>query len=163
MKIRIIGHAGSGKTTLSKEIAASYGYTAIPLDSFLREKDKRKRKYNLNKRMSEHESWVIEGVHEQKWCRDSFTEADFVIILDYPLYIVQYRVIKRTLQRRRKATKERKKFLKKRANSLLKWNRKFTQRMPRLKEKIYDYNSNTFVIRSPRDVERVKTIISFYI
>ena len=162
MKIRIIGHAGSGKTTLSREIAKTYGYTHIPLDSFIREKDKKIRKYNLHQELSLHEHWVVEGVHEQQWCRDTFTTADFVIILDFPLPLVQYRVLKRTFQRRRKASKQRKQFLRKRALSLFKWNRKFSERLPRLTERIYDYNPNTFVIHSPKDLERIKTIIRFY-
>ncbi|MBE9389821.1 hypothetical protein [Vagococcus salmoninarum] len=162
MKIRIIGHAGSGKTTLSKELSQEYGFSNIPLDSFLKQKDKKKRKRMLSTQLNKQDSWIVEGVQAQYWCKATFTEADIIIVLDYPLYIVQYRVIKRAITARKNATKERKKFLTKRAKSLLKWNRKFSQKLPKLKSKLYKHNSNLYIIRSPRDIDRVKTIIGFY-
>lgn len=162
MKIRIIGHAGSGKTTLSKDLQTEYGFTSIPLDSFLKQKDKKKRRRKLHDEMNKHDSWIIEGVQEQRWCRQTFTEADLVIVLDYPLFVVQYRVIKRTVLGMRKASKDRKKFLLKRAVALLKWNRRFSKNMAKLKKRLYEFNTNLYIIQTPKDVDRVNTIIGFY-
>lgn len=162
MKIRIIGHAGSGKTTLSKDLQTEYDFPSIPLDSFLKQKDKKKRRRNLHNEMNKFDNWVIEGVQEQRWCRQTFTSADLIIVLDYPLYVVQYRVLKRTIIGMHKASKDRKKFLLKRAIALLKWNQRFSKGMPKLKKKLYELNSNLYIIQTPKDIARVNTIIGFY-
>lgn len=45
-------------------------------------------------------AWIIEGVHNEEWVEQSFSNADLIIFLNTNYYIRIYRIIKRfTLQK----------------------------------------------------------------
>ncbi|MBP2966654.1 hypothetical protein J8385_18935 [Acinetobacter baumannii] len=96
MKIRIIGYAGSGKTSLTIKLQEKYYIQGISLDDYLKIKNKDKRFTTLNERLNELDSWIVEGVQVSSWTIKSFRDADLIVVLDYPIYITQYRVFKRT-------------------------------------------------------------------
>ncbi|MGX7058328.1 AAA family ATPase [Vagococcus humatus] len=163
MKIRIIGPSGSGKTTLGKQLSKKHKIPCLSLDTFLREKNKKNREKSLQHFLSQHDAWIIEGVQDRPWCQDTFKEADIILFLDYPLLLVQYRVFKRTLTRMKKKNWKRKKFLLKRMFNLFKWNRRFYKKKSHVKKKIFKLNPNYFIIHSPKERERIDTIISYYL
>ncbi|MEG2937836.1 MAG: hypothetical protein RR812_05445, partial [Vagococcus sp.] len=76
MKIRIIGYAGSGKTSLTIKLQEKYIIQGISLDDFLKIKDKEQRMTALNKRLDGLNSWIIEGVQVSTWTTRSFHDAD---------------------------------------------------------------------------------------
>lgn len=96
MKIRIIGYAGSGKTSLTLSLQEKYLIQGISLDDFLKIKDKNQRMTSLNARLETLDAWIVEGVQVSPWTNKSFHDADLIVVLDYPLYITQFRVVKRT-------------------------------------------------------------------
>ena len=98
MKIRIIGYAGSGKTSLAIKLQEIYQIQGISLDDYLKIKNKEQRFHELNHRLKELDHWIVEGVQVSQWTKQSFREADLVVILDYPIYICQYRVCKRAIR-----------------------------------------------------------------
>ena len=88
-KILIIGNSGSGKTWLSKRIAAAYGIPHIPLDSiFWKPGGYNSKRNDLEiendlKQIQESNSWIVEGVFGH--LADRFVSfADSLIYLDLP-------------------------------------------------------------------------------
>ncbi len=97
MKILVIGNAGSGKSTLSKQIAKHYELECFSLDKIVWKERWKKAPRNeqaskINKLIAK-SSWVIDGVDY-----DILKAADKVIFLDIPRRICFYRVTKRNIR-----------------------------------------------------------------
>lgn len=161
MKIRIIGYAGSGKTSLAIRLQEKYIIQGISLDDFLKIKDKEQRMAVLNKRLENLDSWIIEGVQVSPWTTTSFQDADLIVVLDYPIYISQFRVFKRTCSQifdsNRTWTQKRKTF--KRMFKLFKWNNRFKKRLPSIKGNLYNQSSKIMILESPQNETRLHQYI----
>ena len=106
-KIHIIGSVGSGKTTLAKELSEKFDIPYFELDNVVwirqnsgdsRRTDQQKVDYLQNIILTK--AWIIEGVHNEDWVAQSFSNADLIIFLDTNYFIRIYRIIKRfTLQK----------------------------------------------------------------
>ncbi|MGE7917072.1 DNA topology modulation protein FlaR [Lysinibacillus xylanilyticus] len=106
-KIHIIGSVGSGKTTLAKELSTKLNIPYYELDNVvwirqisgdIRRTEQQKVDYLNNIILTE--AWIIEGVHNEDWVAQSFSNADLIIFLDTNYFIRSYRIIKRfTLQK----------------------------------------------------------------
>lgn len=106
-KIHIIGSVGSGKTTLAKELSEKLNIPYYELDNVvwirqnsgdIRRTDQQKVDYLQNIILTK--GWIIEGVHNEEWVAQSFSNADLIIFLNTNYYIRIYRIIKRfTLQK----------------------------------------------------------------
>ena len=100
-RIVIIGSAGTGKSTLAKDLGQILGLPVYHLDSFLwnpgwiqtpaEELDQTIKKLVLNN------NWIIDGNYSRTM-DIRFHEADTIIFLDYPIYLNLYRVLKRRIQ-----------------------------------------------------------------
>ncbi|MFJ8102537.1 AAA family ATPase [Lysinibacillus sp. NPDC096212] len=106
-KIHIIGSVGSGKTTLAKELSTTLNIPYYELDNVvwkrqnsgdIRRTEQQKVDYLNNIILTE--AWIIEGVHNEDWVAQSFSNADLIIFLDTNYLIRIHRIIKRfTLQK----------------------------------------------------------------
>ncbi|MFJ6210640.1 DNA topology modulation protein FlaR [Lysinibacillus sp. NPDC092081] len=106
-RIHIIGSVGSGKTTLAKELSATLNIPYYELDNVvwirqnsgdIRRTDPQKVDYLNNIILTN--AWIIEGVHNEDWVAQSFSNADLIIFLDTHYFIRTFRIIKRfTLQK----------------------------------------------------------------
>src|SRR5687768_5884942 len=101
-RIMIVGSSGSGKTTLAKKIAAALGIPHIELDAlYWQENWKRPPPERFCGWVSDAlqgERWVVDGNHTE--VRDiTWTRADTLIWLDYPLRVVFSRLGRRTFKR----------------------------------------------------------------
>lgn len=104
VKIRIVGGAGSGKTTLAMQIAKKYKIPHYDLDdiffadgrdySKFREGDERDR---LLLKILKKRDWIIEGTYTKEWALPTFKQADKVIYISSPLIVREYRIAKRWL------------------------------------------------------------------
>ena len=101
-RVSVVGNSGSGKTTMSRELAAALnvplleldsifhlpGWTELPADEFRRQVD----------RFTSGDAWVVDGnysaVRLLVWAR-----VDTVVWVDPPDPVVMARVIRRTLRR----------------------------------------------------------------
>ena len=92
-KILITGNAGSGKTTLSDEVAKLLNIReVIHLDPFVWEKNWKPVKKEIKEQkfaeIIKKNVWVVDGVS-----KTILHEADTVIFLDYPRYLCCFRVL----------------------------------------------------------------------
>ncbi len=94
MKILITGNAGSGKTTLSKQVSKKLGLKQYGLDKIVwKERWQKIPSGERNKKIAElvkKKSWVIDGVDFQ-----AMKVADIVVFLDFPRRICYWRILKR--------------------------------------------------------------------
>jgi adenylate kinase family enzyme len=102
VKIRICGGAGSGKTTLAKHLSKKYRIPRYDLDEiffadgsdYSKFRDEEERDRRIRKILKQ-KNWIIEGTYTKGWALPTFKEADKVIYISAPLFIRQYRVVKR--------------------------------------------------------------------
>lgn len=103
-KIRIIGVAGTGKTTLAKRIARIMKCKYYELDDYYWkrkfdiERSDRERRMMLKKAAIK-KQWVIEG-GSSSWTKISFRNADIILCLYAPLHKMAYRILKRYIHRK---------------------------------------------------------------
>ena len=107
MKIHIIGGSGSGKTYLAENLSKKYGIRHYDLDDLQWDNDadtygvkrsKEERGELLEEILKEPE-WIIEGVY-YKWVSEAFAAADVIYVLNVPLYVTKFRIIKRFCKRK---------------------------------------------------------------
>lgn len=102
-RVAVVGNSGSGKSSLSKEIAARLDCDHIELDSIHHLPgwipiDRDKMRQIISER-TESDCWVVDGNYRSFTQDIVFPKADTVIWLDVPRRVVMSRVIRRTLGR----------------------------------------------------------------
>jgi len=102
-KLHIIGGPGSGKSYIARRISEKYGLPKYDLDDIFW--DRNHEDYIRSSEEERHrglesilanEAWIIEGVY-YKWLKKSFEGADKIIVLNTPLMLRQWRVLRRYL------------------------------------------------------------------
>lgn len=101
-RVHIIGGPGSGKTYLATALSMQTGIEPVSLDDFFW--DNRSPVYNTRRPADERdrllqeaiakENWIVEGA-SHSWVESSFQKADIIILLNVPVWIRHYRIIKR--------------------------------------------------------------------
>ncbi len=101
-KIVIVGSTGSGKTTFAGRLSKLLNIPHVQLDSLFwkpdwRESTNEEFRAKVEEAVSQ-DKWIIDGNYARN--QDITTgNADTVIWLDYPLYKITFRVVKRSLSR----------------------------------------------------------------
>lgn len=103
MNVYVVGTSGSGKSTLAKQLAADFKLTHFDIDSyrFLPNWEPRGKTMYVKQLLADvstAESWVCCGNYRLVLARLR-DQIDCIIWLDYPFYIVFWRVLSRTLRR----------------------------------------------------------------
>ncbi|MDA3900677.1 MAG: DNA topology modulation protein FlaR [Spirochaetes bacterium] len=107
MKIYIIGAAGSGKTTLARQISdiLKTPYTDLDEifwdnqnDSFGIKRDELIRN-EMYRSVLIQETWIVEGAY-LSWPSEGFKHADKLLFLDFKKRILNYRIIRRFIKRK---------------------------------------------------------------
>lgn len=91
-RIQVIGAAGSGKTTLARQLAERIGVEALDLDT-LTGRDAVELRQTCERRAAE-PAWVCEGIYGG-WTEPLLRAADRIIWLDLPPALSAYRIIRR--------------------------------------------------------------------
>ena len=101
MKIAILGHAGSGKSALARQLGEKYGLPVLHFDSihFLPgwvETDRPYKREKVNAFLDENpDGWVMDGNYFKICAERRFAEADHILYLDFPRWVCLPRVYKR--------------------------------------------------------------------
>ena len=97
MKILVTGNAGSGKSTLGKELSQRFDIPYYGLDNIVWKENwtptPRDERQKLIKQITDQDTWLIEGVS-----RLALEEADKVFFLDMPLHRCLLNIVKRFLK-----------------------------------------------------------------
>jgi adenylate kinase family enzyme len=133
-KIHIIGGVGSGKTYASSRIAEVLGIRAHDLDAIFW--DNTEDSYNKRavpevrdqklKEILLSDSWIIEGVYFN-WLKESFQQADAIILLIPNYTICTFRIISRFIRRKIGIMPSKKKETIKGLIELIKWNQRYNK------------------------------------
>lgn len=133
-RIHIIGGAGSGKTHAARKISEMIGISTHDLDTIFW--DNTDKSYNQKaipevrdqklKEMLLNDSWIIEGVYF-KWLKESFQQADVIILLIPNYAICTLRIISRFIQRKIGILPSKKKETIKGLIELIKWNQRYNK------------------------------------
>jgi adenylate kinase family enzyme len=167
-RVLVAGVTGSGKTTLSKRVAALWGLRHVEIDALFHGPDWTPRPEFLDdvRAFACEERWVTEWQYTSKGTDDILApRADLVLWLDYPYRVVRTRLLRRTISRSILRTKmwngnvEKpiwKMFRGKPEENLLAWQtatlHKWTERMPGYAER---FPHLTIVrLRHPRETVR---------
>lgn len=130
MRIYITGPAGSGKTTLAKQLSEAFKITHTDLDDIFWNNQEDtfgiKRDDSIRFQMYENilnrQSWIIEGAY-LSWPSKGFLLADKLIFLDMQKNILSYRIIKRFIKRKLHLDDCKKKETLNSLLKLLRWNK----------------------------------------
>jgi len=133
-KIHIIGGVGSGKTYAARRIAEMLEIRAHDLDNIFW--DNTDKSYNIKaipevrdqklKEILFSDSWIIEGVYYQ-WLKESFQQADVIIILKPHYIICTFRIISRFIKRKIGLIPSKKKETIKGLIELIQWNQRYNK------------------------------------
>jgi adenylate kinase family enzyme len=99
-RVLVVGCCGSGKSSLAKTLATRLGAPWIELDALHHGPAWTQREEFANDVdvATRHETWVVDGnysaVRDLLWSR-----ADTVVWLDLPLWLVEWRLVRRSLRR----------------------------------------------------------------
>lgn len=103
-KVAVIGCPGSGKTYFSRELSKITGLPLIHLDRLYHDKElpedpveKRPLWLKQVQKISDNKQWIMDGNYKSSF-DIRLSAADTIIVLDYPKYLVIYRLFKRRLQ-----------------------------------------------------------------
>ncbi|RSD26651.1 AAA family ATPase [Mesobacillus subterraneus] len=158
-KIHIIGSVGSGKTTMAKNLSASLNLPHYELDNVVWQREKtgdiRRSEDERNEYLGtilESASWVIEGVH-YGWVKDSFDNADVIILLDPPYRRRLYRITRRFILQNLGMEKANYKPSFSMFRKMFEWNRNFEEKNRKeILAILCDYKEKLVLIRDAREL-----------
>jgi adenylate kinase family enzyme len=98
----VVGTSGSGKTALARRLAARLGYSHVELDALHWQPNWTEAPPDKFRDRVRHaveiDAWVVDGnysiVRDIVWSR-----ADTIVWLDYPLPVILWRLLRRTVRR----------------------------------------------------------------
>ncbi len=108
MKTYVVGAPGSGKTTYARILAQANNVAYLDLDTVKWISNGRNTYFSghpleerlkmLSDFLSTHDSWVCDGVYYTDWIYEMLFAADVVILIQTPLWLRQWRVLKRAFK-----------------------------------------------------------------
>jgi len=103
--IIVVGLSGSGKTTFSSKLSKKTNLPHIHLDDYYWKKgwqatDHSKFPTIVKRLVKENpDGWIMDGNYHDASDEYQWDLADTIIFLDYPIFIIAWRIISRTLRR----------------------------------------------------------------
>ncbi|MFD3449416.1 DNA topology modulation protein [Microbacteriaceae bacterium 4G12] len=166
-KIVIVGSAGAGKSTLSRQLGAILGIKVYHLDQIFWTKGwisiSREELIKYQQQTFKQDSWIIDGNYSSTMDM-RFTAADTIIFLNFPRARCLYRVVKRRIQYHKKTRPDMGEGCEERLDlEFLKWVWDYPKtRTPSLLARLEHLKDEKtiIVLHSPKEVKRFLEEIS---
>ena len=161
-KIHIIGSVGSGKTTLARRLSAKMDLVHYELDNVVWKRcetgdvrrSERERHHHLQK-ILQSDAWIIEGVHYE-WVKQSFKEADVIILLNPHYAIRTFRIIRRFILQKLGLEKSNYKPTFAMLWKMFAWNRHFeTVSKSEIVSILSEYNGKLMILKNSKQLEKI--------
>ena len=165
MKISIIGYSGAGKSTLAKKLRDIYHIDVLHLDrvnyiSGWQTRDLDEAKAMVDAFLSR-DNWIIEGNYQKLKQDKRFALSDFIIFLDFPVYICLPRAYRRYLSYRGRSRDDGGENCEEKFDFSFFWWIVFDGRRPkyrkRYKEIIEKYPQKVIILKRPHEVDNFLT------
>lgn len=161
-RIHIIGSVGSGKTTLAKKLSINLSIPYYEMDNIVW---KRTSHGDVRNSMEDRDAifqeiiskdrWIVEGVHYE-WVRESFENADMILLLDVAKKKRRYRIMKRFLLQKFRIEKANYKPTFKMLNKMFMWNHNFEHiYKPDILQILKQYNQKVYLLKDNKDIDRL--------
>ncbi len=108
MRVYVIGGPGAGKTTYATQLAKTNNVSYLDLDTikwisngkntYIGGRSRDERVKMLSEFLKTNSDWVCDGVYYTDWINEMLFSADCVTIIQTPLYLRQWRVLKRAFK-----------------------------------------------------------------
>ncbi|KAK5652697.1 hypothetical protein OQA88_10291 [Cercophora sp. LCS_1] len=100
-RIAIVGNSGAGKTTLGRSLGSRLGLDHVEMDALFWQANwtplsREAMRARVDHVLSETEKWVTDGNYLRATQEVVWSRADTLIWLDLPLYVVLWRLLRRT-------------------------------------------------------------------
>ena len=110
-KIYIIGASGAGKSYFAKRLSQKLGIAHLNLDDVawipsphqkntMIKRDSAEKAAYIRAFLSKHSDWIIEGVQSKDWLAPALDKAEQVLVLQVPVLIRDWRILKRSVRRK---------------------------------------------------------------
>lgn len=159
MKIHIIGGSGTGKSYLAEGLSEKYAVPHFDLDDLQWDnhaetygiKRPAEKRASLLRDILEKEDWIVEGVY-YKWVQESFDKADMIYVLEVPLFICKFRIVKRFIKRKLGLARGKKETLKS-LMGLMKWAEQYQRYdLEEIKKLLIKYQTKVIFLNSKRQI-----------
>lgn len=106
-KMYIIGASGAGKSYFAKRLSQKLGIAHLNLDDVawmpspyqkntMIKRDSAEKAAYIRAFLSKHSDWIIEGVQSKDWLAPALDKAEQVLVLQVPVLIRDWRILKRS-------------------------------------------------------------------
>lgn len=162
-KIHLVGGCASGKTFVAGMMSAELGIPSFALDDLVWTQQEGEKNPDHVRDQSllaivAQEHWIIEGVYH-KWVHPSFEQADVIFVIQPPLFVRQFRTVKRFIKARLGLAPMEYKQSFKDLSRMLRWNIKYEKvNLPEIIAATERYANKRFIVRdNPQVLEVLKS------
>ena len=159
MRIYVTGSVGSGKSTYARRLSQRTGIPCVHLDEVVYEPDASAFWGNRKRPVQERDarfaaviarkSWIIEDAGRACF-EEGMARADRILVLDYPLPLRQWRIIRRWVCQRLGLEKSLYRPRLKMLRLMLRWARDFDDRTDGARRRIARYEDKVIRFTAPR-------------
>jgi len=163
MRIYVTGSVGSGKSTYARALSCATGFPCTHLDDVVYQPDRRAYWGNRKRPIPERdalfaaimarEEWIIEDAGRACF-EEGMSRADRILVLDYPLWLRQWRIIKRWVRQNlgleKSAYRPRLKMLR----LMLRWARSYDTDYDGVKTRLQRYEGKVIRFTCPAQAEQ---------
>ena len=162
MKIAVLGYSGAGKSTLARALGEHYGIPVLHFDTvqFTPNWEVRDRAeaHRLVHAFMENPGWVIDGNYTKFEYERRLSEADEIIILDFPRLVCFFRAWKRFFHYRGKSRPDMCEGCEEKMDAefmfWILWKQRVGYKGKEYRRIAGQYPTKTVVLKSQRDIDR---------
>lgn len=160
-RIYIVGAVGSGKTTFGKRLSAKTGFPFCELDGIVYKPDKNSEIGNKKRSVEERDvlfgsvvrqkDWIIEDAG-RSYFEEGFQRADFILLLEPPVRIRNYRILKRWIKQNLHLETCLYKPTWIMLKCMFRWSKNYESGADNIKKRLLPYRDKIVILRSNKDI-----------